>query len=191
MKKSAPGIAFLMALPFLLSGCGAVGSKSLSLSVIYAASSLLAVGILVGYACFSKKLKSWLLMLLVCVTVVNTGYFMLSVSGSLEMALWSNRISYLGSVFLPLSMLMIILDPANLTRKKWLPGVLIGLAGVIFCCEGRCTPGVVMIAAGLVCAGLAVFLFYGCKAATKGMLWLTKKILWAIKGCFIKKEDVK
>lgn len=132
MKKSAPGIAFLMALPFLLSGCGAVGSKSLSLSVIYAASSLLAVGILVGYACFSKKLKSWLLMLLVCVTVVNTGYFMLSVSGSLEVALWSNRISYLGSVFLPFTMLMSIMDVCKLKRPKWMIPALLSVGAIVF-----------------------------------------------------------
>lgn len=132
MKKSAPGIACLLALPFLLSGCGAVGSKSLSLPVIYAASSLLGVGILVGYACFSQKLKPWLLMLLVCVTVVNTGYFMLSVSGTLEMALWSNRISYLGSVFLPFTMLMSIIDVCKLKRPKWMIPALLGVGSIVF-----------------------------------------------------------
>lgn len=33
--------------------------------------------------------------------VVNTGYFMLSISKSLEMALWTNRIAYLGAAMLP------------------------------------------------------------------------------------------
>ena len=63
------------------------------------------------------------------------------------------------------------------------------LAGVIFCCEGHIVPGIVMFAAALVCAGLAIFLFYGCKAVTKGCTWLTKMILLATKRCFIKKED--
>ena len=132
MKKSAPGIACLLALPFLLSGCGAVGSQSLSLSVIYAVSSLLAVGILVGYACFSQKLTPWLLMLLVCVTVVNTGYFMLSVSGTLDIALWSNRISYLGSVFLPFTMLMSIQDVCKIKRPKWMIPALVGVGAIVF-----------------------------------------------------------
>lgn len=48
--------------------------------------------------------------------------------------------------------------------------------------------GIALIGAGLVCAGLSVFLFYGCKMATKGSLLLTKKISYAIKNCFIKKE---
>ncbi len=34
--------------------------------------------------------------------------------------------------------------------------------------------GIALIAAGLVCAGLAIFLFFGCKAATKGTARLTK-----------------
>lgn len=132
MKKLSLGTACLLALPFLLSGCGAVGSKSLSLPVIYAASSLLGVGILVGYACFSKKINHWLLLLLVCVTVVNTGYFMLSVSSTLEMALWSNRISYLGSVFLPFTMLMSIMDVCKIKRPKWMIPVLLGVGAIVF-----------------------------------------------------------
>lgn len=63
------------------------------------------------------------------------------------------------------------------------------LAGVIFCCEGYTIPGIVMFAAALVCAGLAIFLFFSCKAVTKGSAWLTKKILLLIKRCFIKKEE--
>lgn len=34
------------------------------------------------------------------VLVVNAGYFLLAVSGSLQQALMANRIAYLGSVFL-------------------------------------------------------------------------------------------
>lgn len=77
------------------------------------------------------------------VTVVNGGYFWLSVAGSLGSALMANRVSYLGSVFLPLSMLMIILDTAGLTRKKWLPGMLTALAGVIFAIAA--SPGILPV----------------------------------------------
>ena len=62
------------------------------------------------------------------------------------------------------------------------------LAGAVFISNGSVTSGIAMIAAALVCAGLAIFLFYGCKAVTKGTGWLTKKILSAIKRCFIKEE---
>lgn len=49
--------------------------------------------------------------------------------------------------------------------------------------------GIAMAGAGIVCAGLSIFLFYGCKATTKGILLLTKKIAFGIKNCFINKEE--
>lgn len=132
MKKLSPGMACLLALPFLLSGCSAVGNKGMELSIIYAVTALLAMAILVCYACLSKKINTWLLMLLLCVTVVNAGYFMLSVSGSLEVALWSNRISYLGSVFLPFTMLMSIMDVCKIKRPKWVIPTLAGVGIIVF-----------------------------------------------------------
>lgn len=132
MKKMSTGIVCLLALPFLLSGCSTVGSKCMDLSIIYAVTALLAVAILVSYACLSRKINSWLLMLLLCVTVVNAGYFMLSVSGLLTVALWSNRISYLGSVFLPFTMLMSIMDVCKIKRPKWMIPTLVGVGIIVF-----------------------------------------------------------
>lgn len=48
--------------------------------------------------------------------------------------------------------------------------------------------GLAMVAAGLICAGVSIFLFYGCRAATTGILWLTKKSAFGIKCCFVEKE---
>lgn len=48
--------------------------------------------------------------------------------------------------------------------------------------------GAAAFAAGLVCAGLSIFMFFGCKSATKGILLLTKKFGLLIKKLFIKKE---
>ncbi len=67
------------------------------------------------------------------------------------------------------------------------------LGSVIACTAlaigGNVLTGIAMIGAGIVCAGLSIFLFFGCKAATKGTLLLTKKIALGIKKCFVKKED--
>jgi len=63
------------------------------------------------------------------------------------------------------------------------------LACVVFALGGNGASGVAALAAGFVCAGLSIFLFYGCKAATKGVLILTKKTAIWIKNCFIKKEE--
>lgn len=60
---------------------------------------------------------------------------------------------------------------------------------VMFTVSGNGVSGITVLAAGLVCAGLSIFMFYGCKAATKGTLILTKKIAIWIKNGFIKKEE--
>ncbi len=62
------------------------------------------------------------------------------------------------------------------------------LAGVGFVLNGYALSGVAAIAAGIVCAGLSIFAFYGCKAATKGLVTLTKKSGIWLKRRFIKKE---
>lgn len=63
------------------------------------------------------------------------------------------------------------------------------LACAIFFIGGNGTSGIAILAAGIVCAGLSIFMFYGCKAATKGTLILTKKTAIWTKDRFIKKED--
>ena len=55
-------------------------------------------------------------------------------------------------------------------------------------CTGNALSGIAMIGAGLVLAGLSVFSFFGCREATKGSAWLTKKIAILIKNLFTKKE---
>ena len=61
-------------------------------------------------------------------------------------------------------------------------------AGVLFFIVGNPILGLLMIGAGLVLAGLSIFLFFGCLQATKGTIWLTGKIVLGIKRCFVRKE---
>ncbi len=61
-------------------------------------------------------------------------------------------------------------------------------AGVYFAISGTPLPGIVTVGAGLVCAGLAIFAFFGCKAATVGTLRLTRKVAIGIKKSLIAKE---
>lgn len=60
-------------------------------------------------------------------------------------------------------------------------------AGIYFCVTGWGSAGMVLISTALVCAGLAIFLFFGCKASTSGTVILTKK---AVLRAFGKKEAV-
>ncbi len=63
------------------------------------------------------------------------------------------------------------------------------VAGIAFAYGGNVLAGITMIGAGIVCAGFSIFMFYGCKAATKGALILTKKMAAWIKNCFIRREE--
>lgn len=63
------------------------------------------------------------------------------------------------------------------------------LSGIVFIATGHVIPGAALIAASLVCGGLAIFLFIGCKFATQGAVWLSKQGPLALKRSFIKKED--
>ncbi len=64
-----------------------------------------------------------------------------------------------------------------------------GLTAVPWIVSGNVLPGCAMIGGAMAGAGCTIFLFFGCKEATKGTLWLSKKILFAIKKCFVGKEN--
>lgn len=53
---------------------------------------------------------------------------------------------------------------------------------------GKGVTAAVMLAGALVCAGLAILLFWGCKAITGKAVLLTKKVLLWAKSRFVKKE---
>jgi len=137
-RKAACRIVLLFPVLMLLSGCAA-GERAASPMLAYGIAAVLALLLVVGYCTLIRERNKWLLLLFCSVAVVNTGYFLLSVSSSLEAALMANRLSYLGSVFLPLSMLMTILHVCRLQHKKWLPYVLIGVSLLVFLVAA--TPG--------------------------------------------------
>jgi hypothetical protein len=72
-----------------------------------------------------KKRDVWLLLVFVSVSLCNLGYFMTAISKDLSDALNSNRIAYLGSVFLPFFLLMMVLRFCEVKRRK---GVTLALA---------------------------------------------------------------
>lgn len=116
----------------LLTGCGSIGDKAAGLSAVYAVAAIVSMLLLIGYCAVMKKREPWYLLLFASVMVVNIGYFALAVSTGLNEALLANLLSYLGSVFLPLSMFMIILNATNISFRRWLPAVLLSLAVVMF-----------------------------------------------------------
>lgn len=90
--------------------------------------SLCMVGICVAA---DKKRDAWLILVFVSVSVCNLGYFMISVSKDLGSALNSNRLAYLGSVFLPFFLLMMVLRFCGMKRSKPLMITLVAIGIVM------------------------------------------------------------
>lgn len=64
-------------------------------------------------------------------------------------------------------------------------------SGIIIALSGEAAVGVAMMGAGIFLAGLSIFTFCGCSAATKVLLLLTKKMALGLKNCFVNKEEAK
>ena len=109
-----------------------VTGNRMSMSVIYGVSTVLSFLLLLGYGALVRKKEIWMLLLFTSVFIINVGYFTLSLSKTLGEALLANRIAYLGSVFLPLFMLMTIAGVCRLRYGKWLLGGLICVSIVVF-----------------------------------------------------------
>ncbi len=70
-------------------------------------------------------------------------------------------------------------------------GALAGVASAVY--YAICGMGLAAmstLAIGLLSAGLAIFMFFVCLAATRGVIWITKKFVLGIKHMLIGKETV-
>jgi len=120
-----------------------------------------------------RQLRAWEIVLLVLGSPIwlSLGIAAVAVVLSLYISLWSIIVS-LWAVF-----------------GSLVGGAVGGLvAGIVLACTGNGLNSIVLVSAGLVCAGLSIFTFYGCKAATKGTMILTKKLAVWIKNSVIRKE---
>ena len=114
------------------SSADASAAKTFNMAIAYGITSAAALLLVVGYWSLVKKKNTWLQLLFVSVVIVNCGYFALAISKTLPEALLANRISYLGSVFLPLCMLMTIMDVCRVNYAKKVPAVLLCVSIVVF-----------------------------------------------------------
>jgi DNA-binding CsgD family transcriptional regulator len=94
--------------------------------------AVIATILLIGYCVLVRNKEQWLLLLYVCVTVVNVGYFLLSVSKTVEFAIFANDITYLGSVFLSMSMFLTIVRLCGFEVRKRLVVILLTIGAVMF-----------------------------------------------------------
>ena len=143
MKHIVKLAAWAVMLPLLVLGiaptaCAAgvdtvVSAKpAFNMAIAYGITSAAALLLAIGYWSLVKKKNTWLQLLFISVVIVNFGYLALAISKTLPEALLANRISYLGSVFLPLCMLMTIMDVCRANYQKSLPAVLLCASIAVF-----------------------------------------------------------
>lgn len=131
MKRMFPILEVLSGF-FVLTGFTSTSEKAGSTAVVYGVTALLSVSVFLVYIFGVRKKSPWFMLLFISVLIVNIGYFSLAISKTLDEALLANRISYLGSVFLPMSILMIILEVTKTKYGKLLTGFLICVGVIVF-----------------------------------------------------------
>ena len=132
-----------------------------------------------------RRLRTWEIVLLAVGSPIwlSLGIAAAAVILALYVVLWSLIIS-LWAVFVSLVACALGLSVAGIAM---IGGPYV-FAGVIMASESHVFSGIALIGVGLVCAGLGIFLFFGCNAATKGAILLTKKIALGVKKAFMRKE---
>ena len=100
--------------------------------ITYAIMAIIATVLLIGYCALVRKKEPWLLLLYICVTIVNVGYFLISISKTVEFAIFANDVAYFGSVFLSMSMLLTIVKLCGFEIKKNLIIALVAIGAVMF-----------------------------------------------------------
>ena len=113
-----------------------------------------------------RSMKAWEIVLLIVGAPVWLPLLiaLFAIEFSLYVSLWAVIISF-WSVFVSLGACAV--------------GLVV--SSVALAWGGNDLSGLAVLGAGLACAGLCIFSFFGCDAATKGTVWLTKKVILSIK----------
>ena len=105
------------------------GENSLVISIIYSVAFLFSVLIFSYYTFFFKNRERLFVLLFGSISLINLGYFLVSLSKDVTFALFANTVAYLGSAFLPMLMLLILLESLGQRQKR---STVIGLAVLAF-----------------------------------------------------------
>lgn len=120
-----------------------------------------------------RRLKAWEIILLALGSPVWLSILIAAaVIFSLYVSVWAVIVS-LWSVFVSLAVCAVVSVPLC----------------VLLAAGGSGASGIVTLSAGIICAGLSIFMFFGCRETARGILILTRKITIGIKNRFIGKGE--
>ena len=103
-----------------------------NLSVVYGILALLSALLFVAYFLFAQNKSKLFLALFGCVSVANSGYFLMAICNSLVVAKIANGVSYFGGAFSILVMLLIVCDVCRMPKYRWFRWMLIGISIIAF-----------------------------------------------------------
>ena len=119
-----------------------------------------------------RKLRAWEIVLLV-------------LGSPIWVPLIAAAVIVVASVYLSVWAVLLSLYAADLAVA--VTGLAGGVALVQMLMAGQTAEGILFLGAGLVCIGLAILLFFGVNQLTKGLVWVTKRALLALKNRFVRK----
>lgn len=99
--------------------------------IFYGITCFLSLIIFISYFFIIKKKSLLFILLFLSIFICNLGYFLLSISKHLTFAIVANDIAYLGSVFLPFFMMLIILDVCKIKYPKYIIIILLAIASIV------------------------------------------------------------
>lgn len=122
-----------------------------------------------------RKIRAWEIILLILGSPIWLSLLvsLLAVLLSLYVSLWAVIIS-LWAVFVSLAASSV--------------GCI--AAAIVVIATGSATQGIALISVGILCAGLAIFMYYGCFWASRGIILLTRQCIRWLKRWMLKKEAV-
>lgn len=88
--------------------------------------------ILAGTMIFrNKRIDTSFILLAVMVVMANMGQYFVSKAGTLEMAVWANKILYLGSLYASLTIVVIVARICDLSMPMWLRKISLAAATIV------------------------------------------------------------
>lgn len=97
------------------------------MAIFYGVASMIATILFFSYLFLAKNKNKWYLYLFASIMICNAGYFLLSLSKTVDFALFANGVAYVGNVFLPFIMLCMVLEVCRVKYPKPVIYLLIGI----------------------------------------------------------------
>lgn len=102
------------------------------MSVLYGVTCVASIVLLAIGSVSYRKENKWLMWLFLSVAVTNIGYFALSVSPNLVLAMTSNTVAYLGSVYISVFMFLTIASMCKLKIPNKVVALLLCIGVIVF-----------------------------------------------------------